>query len=156
MCGVDGVVWALVAGRGPLWGLFFLTQQGTKSLLKNLTSHWDIKATPPCHASDMGLPPWKSISVIQFLISHISFILLSISLFLTSNVRSVYLLTYAKFRGHFIVVRLLLTDFLLFIKLKRKLRDLANLSMWASLIQSCLPWEKAWLSFSHISAYMYR
>ena len=54
MCGVDGVVWALVAGRGPLWGLFFLTQQGTKSLLKNLTSHWDIKATPPpCHASDM-------------------------------------------------------------------------------------------------------
>ena len=154
MCRVDGVVWALVAGRGPLWGLFFLTQQGTKSLLKNLTSHWDIKATPPCHASDMGLPPWKSISVIQFLISHISFLLLSISLF---NFQcAVYLLTYAKFRGHFIVVRLLLTDFLLFIKLKRKLRDLGNLSMLAFLIQSCLPWEKAWLSFSHISAYMYR
>ena len=56
MCGVDGVVWALVAGRGPLWGLFFFT------------SHWGIKATPttmPRERKCEILKSWKHFRVLN-------------------------------------------------------------------------------------------
>ena len=127
MCGVDGVVWALVAGRGPLWGLFFLTQQGTKSLLKNLTSHWDIKATPTVMPRERygSAAAMKEAYHLWFNFSFLTYLLLSISLF---NFQcAVYLLLQSS-EAISSLSHCYWPIFLLFIKLKRKLRDLGNLS----------------------------